>query len=425
MPIISVFETFLYYCCINIFAQRILNCSSKRWVFYGSFLLFLPLLYTAFTKDLVIYNSLHLTFIILQFVLLKIIYKNIQLHLTVIIYAMIYCFNVIFISILLMCTMSHSLLLDLIVNTLTVSCFISICATKFRYKLYQILQWTPRYILIVASLLLILSALLTALLTDRQLYTHQNQWTGTTHAITIILLLSLCIGMPILMLVAISNNRLKTQNAMYEQQLLAQAEHYEKQAKASYEIKKFKHDFKNLCIGLEALLIQRNYSAAKKMLQDIRNATAALLLNTPYNTGSEIVDALLADKQASASQYNTTIQFNGCLPKNYLSPQELCIVFGNTIDNALEACQRINQAEPKTISIHCNSCGGVLTLSIQNPIAAPVLIRDNHIATTKNDKTLHGFGLPSLYSVIKKYDGDVKLEATSETFTIYLELLKI
>ena len=165
--------------------------------------------------------------------------------------------------------------------------------------------------------------------------------------------------MPILMLIAISHSQLKTQNIMYKQQLHAQAEHYQKQAENSYEIKKFKHDFKNIIIGVESLIAQGDYARASEMIQNFRNAIDASSLNIKYTTGSEILDALLTDKQSIATQYNTTIQFDGCLPKNILSPTDLCIIFGNTIDNAIEACQKIDSQEPKEITIDCNSCGNV------------------------------------------------------------------
>jgi len=212
---------------------------------------------------------------------------------------------------------------------------------------------------------------------------------------------------------------------MYKQQLHAQAEHYQKQAESTYEIKRFKHDFKNIIIGVESLIAQGDYIRASEMIQDFRSAIDTTSLNVKYTTGSEILDALLTDKQSIAVQHNITIRFDGCLPKTFLSPTELCIIFGNTIDNAIEACQKIDSPEPKEISIHCNSCGGVLFISIQNPVAEPVQIRDNHIQSTKKDKTVHGFGLPSLYSVVRKCGGEVKLECTSDRFTIRLEFFKM
>ena len=61
-------------------------------------------------------------------------------------------------------------------------------------------------------------------------------------------------------------------------------------------------------------------------------------------------------------------------------------------------------------------------LSITNPITEKVNISNNHITTTKENKTLHGFGLYSLHSVVKKYDGKIELKSTDTTFTANIDL---
>lgn len=61
-------------------------------------------------------------------------------------------------------------------------------------------------------------------------------------------------------------------------------------------------------------------------------------------------------------------------------------------------------------------------LTITNPVSEKVNISNNYIATTKENKTLHGFGLYSLHSVVKKYDGKIELESTDTTFTANIDL---
>ena len=141
-----------------------------------------------------------------------------------------------------------------------------------------------------------------------------------------------------------------------------------------------------------------------------------------FDTGNGIADALLTDKQEKAVLQNTQIAFQGAIPPEALSPTDLCVILGNSLDNALEACQKLPDRDDKTISVTSNCRGGFLFISITNPIAEKVTVRDNHIATTKENKTLHGFGLYSLHSIVKKYDGDVQLASTDKTFTISIDL---
>ena len=141
-----------------------------------------------------------------------------------------------------------------------------------------------------------------------------------------------------------------------------------------------------------------------------------------YDTGNGIADALLSDKQQKALACNCNIVFQGAIPLNHLMPTDICVILGNTLDNAIEACEKCKTTEPLTITVTCNCNSGFMFLSITNPISEKVKINNNHIATTKENKTLHGFGLYSLHSVVKKYEGNIELKSTDTTFTANIDL---
>lgn len=141
-----------------------------------------------------------------------------------------------------------------------------------------------------------------------------------------------------------------------------------------------------------------------------------------FDTGNGIADALLTDKLRRAAADNTVVNFSGAIPQNALLPTDLCVLLGNTLDNAIEACQKLPQDSVKAITVKCNCSSGFLFLSICNPIANEVTIMDNRIATTKKDTLLHGFGIQSMHNVAKKYDGSVKLNADNGFFTVNIDL---
>ena len=189
------------------------------------------------------------------------------------------------------------------------------------------------------------------------------------------------------------------------------------------ELRRFKHDFQNTRIAIEKLLADGDHAQALTLMQQCGNAMeqpGGLALM--FDTGNGIADALLTDKQAKAAARDIRIVFDGVITPNYLSPTDLCVILGNTLDNAIEACEKINAATAKIIRVNCSCSNGFLFLSVCNPIGEKVVIRDNHIATTKENKTLHGFGLYSLQSVVKRYDGEVKLSSTEDAFTVEIAL---
>ena len=178
-----------------------------------------------------------------------------------------------------------------------------------------------------------------------------------------------------------------------------------------------------MSIAIEKLLADGQQEQALALLQKYNNT-----LNSPgtfhptFDTGNGIADALLTDKSEQASAINAKIAFNGAIPQAVLSPADLCVILGNTLDNAIEACQKLDPKTDKTIAIHCNCSSGFLFLSISNPVSEKVIIHDNYISTTKENKTLHGFGLYSLNSVVKRYDGEVRLSSTDDCFTVDIDM---
>ena len=56
-------------------------------------------------------------------------------------------------------------------------------------------------------------------------------------------------------------------------------------------------------------------------------------------------------------------------------------------------------------------------LSVKNSCVKDVVIRDNRIETTKDNKEAHGFGLSNIEKVTKKHDGNLQLNCENHVFT--------
>ena len=266
-----------------------------------------------------------------------------------------------------------------------------------------------------------MSAMLISLFTSgTELYQNHEMLSRATQIIVSILLLAICIVLPVIILISVSNSRLRSLTANYEQQIHSQAEHYQNLAAANYEVRRFRHDFRNMSIAIKKLLADGEQDAALKLLQECTQSLEPPQLS--FDTGNGIADALLAEKQARAAQLHTEICFTGTVPRQGLSPTDLCVILGNTLDNAIEACQRLSANAQKTITVTGGYSSGFWFLKIRNPVAECVTIHDNHVVTTKENKTLHGFGLYSLHSVVKRYDGEVRLSSTDDLFTVDIDL---
>ena len=141
-----------------------------------------------------------------------------------------------------------------------------------------------------------------------------------------------------------------------------------------------------------------------------------------FNSGNGIVDAILSDKKIKAAEYNIEIAFEGAVPPSLFSAVDLCILYGNTIDNAIEACMKLPLEIEKTIELTTHCLSGYIFITIINPTVEDVIIKNNYVESTKEDKHLHGYGLQSLRKIVKKYKGDLSLKSENNKFIVSVDV---
>ncbi|MBQ8828102.1 MAG: ATP-binding protein, partial [Clostridia bacterium] len=127
---------------------------------------------------------------------------------------------------------------------------------------------------------------------------------------------------------------------------------------------------------------------------------------------------LISDKQLDAKNYNTSIIFDGILSYDAIDTIDLCVTFGNALDNAIEACMKLPVSDQKTVSVCVTQNKNLLLVKISNPVAENVTVKNNSVQTTKNDRAAHGIGLYSISSTVKKYNGFCELKCENNVFTI-------
>ncbi len=200
-----------------------------------------------------------------------------------------------------------------------------------------------------------------------------------------------------------------------------QVEYYEKINSLYTEFRAFRHDFKNHLICLHTLLDENETEKAITYLNDIELMSHSEKKN--YDTGNIIVDSLLDSKSEKAKVHNACIVFNGTAPATGITNVDMCTIFSNALDNAIEACEKSDDTDTKYITIDSEFHQGYYSLRIVNPIFEQLNIqREGKILTTKSDKSLHGFGIANIIKTVKKYDGELKIFTEKDTFILEIEL---
>jgi len=205
-------------------------------------------------------------------------------------------------------------------------------------------------------------------------------------------------------------------------QFQVQEEHYRELEQKQYEINEFYHNMKNFLLAIEGYIDDGEYMQAK---EKIRHANE--IIHSEYHnrikTGNTCLDALLNAKIIRMQRSEIEFEYNVRIP-NELSIDyiDLCIIIGNALDNAIEACEKIN-GQPRRISLTCIQTGSYISIVIVNTIDKdkPIL-KDQDYATTKADRGHHGYGLRSIRHIAEKNKGNVIIEHNDDVFQLKIIL---
>ncbi|MDR2572256.1 MAG: GHKL domain-containing protein [Oscillospiraceae bacterium] len=243
-------------------------------------------------------------------------------------------------------------------------------------------------------------------------------WLAPMVIFAMIQILSVGIIWPLIILGVSLSTIQKRETARYDEQLQAQIKHYLQFLQANTALRKCIHDFDHVLSGVTGYIKNDDKQGALRIIDECRRTTSNEYTET--KTGNVAADALIADKQSHAAESNVKIRFMGVIPSEYVSSLDICVIFGNALDNAIQACTEV--PDEKNISVASDMRNGFLFISISNPVKEDVLIRNNIVTTTKTDKENHGIGLVSISRTAQKYGGKMELYCKDRVFTIEIVL---
>ena len=200
------------------------------------------------------------------------------------------------------------------------------------------------------------------------------------------------------------------QNAHYREETLslqtkaqAQQESIEALNAAYAQQRKLTHDFQAHLDTLAGLLTQEplDTSALQKYVQGLRaSQTDRILL---VNTHHAALDALLNQKALVAKNRKIDIQFSvNDLSAVKINMLDLTILISNTLDNAIEACEKLPE-DDRQIFVQVLLEEDALFYSVRNR-SLPVNVQPGQLPlTTKDPSSLHGYGLQNVQTTLRKY----------------------
>ena len=197
------------------------------------------------------------------------------------------------------------------------------------------------------------------------------------------------------MTTTISAHKQRTISALLSDQMDNQVEYYRKINLLYSDFRAFRHDFKNHLLCLRSLISENENEKAMEYINDIEELS--IKHKNKFDTGNIIIDSLLTDKNEKAQEAGAKIVFNGYAPTMGIKNSDCAVIFSNALDNAIEACSKDPGDREKIITIDSDFRQGYFFVKISNPMFSAVSFKGkNQLVTSKNDKSLHGFGVANI-----------------------------
>lgn len=200
--------------------------------------------------------------------------------------------------------------------------------------------------------------------------------------------------------------------------------YYITQAQTLEEMRRFRHDYKNMLSGLKVLIDSGEYKRASEYLSSIATRFDGMSKKSVSYSDNMLADAVLQNLARRCESAGVTFSGSLSISKEIpLGDPELCTVLSNLADNAFEAVQKVPEGE-RFITFTGSRRVKWLTITVENSYDGVLFTDRGSIVTRKEDRVMHGLGLKSICSIVDAVPGaSVRIEPSPEEKIFRVTLL--
>ena len=180
---------------------------------------------------------------------------------------------------------------------------------------------------------------------------------------------------------------------------------YEEVKEIYLNMRGWRHDYHNHLQVMKVQIAQGQLEEMKSYLDDLEQNLEQV--DTYVKSGNLMADAILNSKLSIAGQKGIRVNCKAVLP-DALSVEDvdLCVLLGNLLDNALEACEKIPE-EQRFLRIYMVVNRSQLYMSVQNSAREELDFNERNYISTKRGN--HGLGMKRVKALADKYEGYLTL----------------
>ena len=180
------------------------------------------------------------------------------------------------------------------------------------------------------------------------------------------------------------------------------------------------HDLKHQIAGLRA---EMSDDERKKWIDSLEQELESY--SPELETGNSVLDTLIAGKMMNCRANNIKIT---CVADgdilDFMHVADICTIFGNALDNAIESVALIDDPEKRLIHLSLSQKKNFVLIQINNYCENTITMKNGYPVTTKADKGNHGFGLKSIRYTVEKYHGTLNFDLNDNWFELKMLIPK-
>ena len=188
-----------------------------------------------------------------------------------------------------------------------------------------------------------------------------------------------------------------------------------KQSRESIDLINYKyHDLKH------QIAVLRSEEDPKKREEFLNRMEEGIRLYEAQNkTGNKVLDTVLTTKSLYCNKHGITFTCvaDGTL-LDFMDVMDICSIFGNALDNAIECEMKIPEKEKRLIHVTVSRQKNFLILRFENYYEEKLQYNEGALTTTKKEKEYHGYGLKSIKYTVDKYEGAVSIDTKDNWFDL-------
>lgn len=197
--------------------------------------------------------------------------------------------------------------------------------------------------------------------------------------------------------------------------LEAQKEKYVQQSADYEKLRVLRHNLKYQLGVLRACLERKEYDRLQTYLDDweLRIFERAAITYSDHPAVDSVIHALLGQPCAQDVRTDIVLPLSGC----GIDDADLCVLIGNSLQNALEACSQL-PAEDRFVQMRGRVEHKHVTLLVMNHFDGQLQKSGEQLLSRKRSFASPGIGLASIQAIAKQYTGVTETEYTDHEFTL-------